>query len=150
MPFVLSKVHVKFPCNLCSKPVAKNHRALCCDICDQWVHIKCNNISPSDYELLKSSESKWFCVKCIGCIFPRASNLFNDGMPSSLPDDADNADSSNSPPVDPENSEASKAAFLNSLFVPVEPANSTILMTVIIRVNPLIQLLIAATMILTP
>ena len=116
MPSILSKVNVKFPCNLCSKPVANNHRALCCDICDQWVHIKCNNVSPADYERLKSSESRWFCLKCIGCVFPRSTNLFDDVMPSSLPDDTTNL-----PPAGTNDGDISKAAFLNSIFLP-EPS----------------------------
>ena len=32
----------KFWCGICSKSVANNHNALCCDNCDKWVHIKCN------------------------------------------------------------------------------------------------------------
>ena len=35
-------IGTKFPCGVCSKPVANNHNALCCDSCDKWVHIKCN------------------------------------------------------------------------------------------------------------
>ena len=33
----------KYPCGICAKDVAKNH-AVCCDICNLWVHIKRNNI----------------------------------------------------------------------------------------------------------
>ena len=32
---------IKFPCKICEKPVAQNHQAICCDVCDTWVHIKC-------------------------------------------------------------------------------------------------------------
>ena len=28
---------VKFPCKKCKKPVAQNHKAVCCDVCDTWV-----------------------------------------------------------------------------------------------------------------
>ena len=31
-----------FSCGVCSKTVANNHNALCCDSSDKWVHIKCN------------------------------------------------------------------------------------------------------------
>ena len=27
----------KFPCSICPKNVAKNHNAVCCDICNLWV-----------------------------------------------------------------------------------------------------------------
>ena len=30
---------VKYPCGMRGKPVAKNHRALCCDICIKWLHM---------------------------------------------------------------------------------------------------------------
>ncbi len=29
----------RYLCKLCSKPMRKNHRALCCDQCDQWVPV---------------------------------------------------------------------------------------------------------------
>ena len=32
-----------FPCGICSKTVAKKHNVVCCNKCDMWVHIKCNN-----------------------------------------------------------------------------------------------------------
>ena len=31
-----------FSCGVCSKTAANHHNALCCDSCDEWVHIKCN------------------------------------------------------------------------------------------------------------
>ena len=100
MPSILSKISVNFPCNLCCKPVAKNHRAICCDICDQWVHIKCNNVSPAAYELLTKSDSPWFCAKCIGFVFPFSPNLFHDSKPSEIPDNIDSApESTNSIPL---------------------------------------------------
>ena len=122
MPAVLSKINVQFPCNLCCKPVAKTHRALCCDICDQWVHIKCNNVSPSSYELLKSCSSPWFCVKCIGCIFPQSANLFDSAMPSASSDNEDiNSSSENS--ISESVDDSTRAKFLNSLLLTDPPAD---------------------------
>ena len=37
------------PCGKCNRPVAKNHKAIQCDICDKWIHIKCNSLKNSDY-----------------------------------------------------------------------------------------------------
>ena len=34
---------IKYPCGKCYKPVAKNHRALFCEVGNQWWHIKCAN-----------------------------------------------------------------------------------------------------------
>lgn len=41
---------VRFPCGVCTNPVAQNHHAVCCDSCDRWVHIRCAGISQTEYE----------------------------------------------------------------------------------------------------
>ena len=58
----------RYPCKLCRKPLAKTHRALCCDECDQWVHILCAGIPSVEYERLcaDSNEDQWFCLNCSG------------------------------------------------------------------------------------
>ena len=61
---------IKYPCTVCGRSVAKNHKALQCDYCDQWVYIKCNLIDKKTYELLKQDESPWSCIKCTENIFP--------------------------------------------------------------------------------
>ena len=38
--------------------VIQSMRAILCDKCDKWSHIKCNGISSHDYQLL---DSPWFC-----------------------------------------------------------------------------------------
>ncbi len=61
---------VKYPCKICEKPVAKNHRAVMCDRpeCQQWVHIRCGGITPKEYEDLRdcspSKRTVWFCSVC--------------------------------------------------------------------------------------
>ena len=42
------------------------HIAVCCDSCDQWVHIKCGGITPRDYQQLSNTSSSvlWFCTSC--------------------------------------------------------------------------------------
>ena len=42
---------IKYPCTVCGRSVAKNHKALQCDYCDQWFHLKCNLI---DKKLMNS------------------------------------------------------------------------------------------------
>ena len=34
----------QFPCLVCNRAVAKNHRAAHCDLCDPWVNIARNNL----------------------------------------------------------------------------------------------------------
>ena len=61
---------IKFPCAIFKRTVAKNHKALQCDLCDQWIHIKCNLIDKKTYEKLKHDTSFWFCINCSDNIFP--------------------------------------------------------------------------------
>ena len=53
-----------FSYGVCSKTVANNHNALCCDSCDKWVHIKCNFLNKMTYKKLQEGNSPWFCVNC--------------------------------------------------------------------------------------
>ena len=55
---------VRCPCGICNRAVASNHRAVCCDDCNSWIHIKCANISPEHYEHLKTSNCTWICFSC--------------------------------------------------------------------------------------
>ncbi|XP_060577446.1 uncharacterized protein LOC132734674 [Ruditapes philippinarum] len=54
----------KFPCGVCTKPVAKNHRALQCESCEFWIHIKCGNVTPAEYILLGNLDDPWLCKTC--------------------------------------------------------------------------------------
>ena len=54
----------RFPCGICLKPVAKNHKAVKCDYCDFWVHMKCNKINTQIYNLLLNDNSAWYCLAC--------------------------------------------------------------------------------------
>ena len=54
----------KFPCGVCARPVAKNHRALQCESCENWIHIKCGKVTPAEYILLGNLEDPWFCKTC--------------------------------------------------------------------------------------
>ena len=44
---------VQFPCLKCNRAVAKNHKAVQCDICDKWIHRACNNLNTHTYEKLR-------------------------------------------------------------------------------------------------
>ena len=55
---------IKFPCKICKKSVNSNHRSIQCDLCDNWIHLKCNNLNDIDYNVLKNSNEPWYCISC--------------------------------------------------------------------------------------
>ena len=57
-------------CNVSLKTVKRSDMAILCDQCDNWIHIKCNNLDKLDYEMLKSTADPWFCISCTSNILP--------------------------------------------------------------------------------
>ena len=55
---------VQFPCLVCNRAVAKNHRAVQYDLCDSWVHIACNNLNVYTYRKLQKNKSPYYCICC--------------------------------------------------------------------------------------
>ena len=37
--------HPKFPCQICAKNVHDKDKAVQCDLCELWIHIKCKNLN---------------------------------------------------------------------------------------------------------
>lgn len=69
---------VKNPCGLCHRPVAKNHRAIYmiyCESCYCWWHIKCANITPTDYKMWGNTDDPWVCPECNSFYF--SDSFFN-------------------------------------------------------------------------
>ena len=58
-----------FPCGVCKKAVAKNHKAVECNNCKYWVHIKCNKINAQTFNILKNDEAAWYCIDCSKSFF---------------------------------------------------------------------------------
>ena len=52
------------------KKVSENVKAVPCDLCELWVHIKCNNLNYLDYRYLQNSNESWYCIECCSTIFP--------------------------------------------------------------------------------
>ena len=48
-----------YPCSVCKKNVLNQHKAVCCDHCNQR-----NNQSNLDYNLLKSKNENWYYILC--------------------------------------------------------------------------------------
>ena len=57
------------PCAVYKKSVLNQHNVICCNHCNQWMHIKCNDLNDLDYNLLKSNEF-WCCILCTSEILP--------------------------------------------------------------------------------
>ena len=60
----------KFPCRICIKNVSDKDKTIQCDLCELWVHIKCNNLNYLDYRYLQNSNECWYCRECSSTIFP--------------------------------------------------------------------------------
>ena len=49
-------------CKVCLKTVKRYVKAIPCDRCDNWIHIKCNKLDKLDYKMLQSSVDPWICI----------------------------------------------------------------------------------------
>ena len=58
-----------FPCKLCPKNVTDNDNAILCDLCQTWVHIKCNHLNYMDYKYLHGCNEPWYCLPCSKTLF---------------------------------------------------------------------------------
>ena len=62
---------IEFPCGVCNRAVAKNHKAICCDICHNWIHINCNNLDKNDYRYFQENTNEiFFCINCLSDNIP--------------------------------------------------------------------------------
>jgi len=53
-------------CKSCNRTIAKSHRALRCDQCNETYHIKCGEVKPSEYRMIISSTHRsWSCPLCL-------------------------------------------------------------------------------------
>ena len=69
--------HPKFPCRICAKNVHDKDKAVKCDLCKLWIHIKCNNLNYLDYRYLQKSDESWYCIEYCSTIFPFNSSSSN-------------------------------------------------------------------------
>ena len=47
-----------------------------CDLCEEWIHIRCNFLNLNDYNNLKNDPDPFFCIPCLKKNIPY-SNLTN-------------------------------------------------------------------------
>ena len=62
--------HPKFPCKICAKNVHDKDKAVQCDLCELWIHLKCKNFNCLDYRYLQNCDESWYCIECCSTIFP--------------------------------------------------------------------------------
>ena len=56
---------VRFPCLKYNRAVAKNHKAVQCDICNKWVQIACNNLNTYTYKKTQKDKFPCYCIRCL-------------------------------------------------------------------------------------
>ena len=59
-----------FHCRICAKNVHDKDKAIQCDLCEFWIHIKCNNLNDLDYRYLQKCDESWYCIECCSSSFP--------------------------------------------------------------------------------
>ena len=54
------------PCSICNKNVLSNQKAVYCDSCNKWCHIKCDGTTLETYQYLMSTDDTitWDCLVC--------------------------------------------------------------------------------------
>ena len=60
--------NIAFPCKLCNKNINDSDAAIQSDICQFWVHLRCNKLNLVDYKYLQGSADPWFCLSCCSTI----------------------------------------------------------------------------------
>ena len=66
LPKISPKEYIgKDLCRKCFKEVRVHHRAVLCDQCNTWIHLKCSDMTTTVYNKNKTLESfKWVCNVC--------------------------------------------------------------------------------------
>ena len=60
-----------FPCTVfCKFNVHNKNRAIFCDSCHNWTHLKCTPFTRLEYSAMSKSNDGWFCSTCLASIFP--------------------------------------------------------------------------------
>ena len=68
--YVSSNSNIVFPCKVCNININNKHSAIQCDICQFWIHIKCNKLNHIDYKYVQGSNDPWYCISCCDQILP--------------------------------------------------------------------------------
>ena len=62
---------MKYPCTVGKFSVRNYHKAILCNICQNWTHLKCTHFTCEEYTALSNTnEDNWFCSVCLATLFP--------------------------------------------------------------------------------
>ena len=77
---------LKRSCQICSRIIARNHRALHCNLCSSNYHMKCGQVTPKQYKLIQSRDPKmWTCISCLSQQPLPTCNFHDTDLLSALP-----------------------------------------------------------------
>ena len=62
--------NVKICCGICKKTIAKNHRKILCQFCNEYVHINCNQTDIKTYNKNQIDKSPQTCLRCQSSSLP--------------------------------------------------------------------------------
>ena len=77
-------------CSRCNKTVSHRNSIICVQ-CFKPIHLQCNNLNFVDGQLIKNSNSSWFCLYCSNNIFP-FTNITNKKLQSVFSNEEYHAD----------------------------------------------------------
>lgn len=60
-------------CHICLKTIARNHRVLNCNDCNNRFHIKCGRVGPKEYKSYQLKD--WICTACLLLNLPFTNNV---------------------------------------------------------------------------
>ena len=67
--YISSNSSVTFTCKIFYTNIKDTDNAAQYNICQFWIHMKCNNQNHIDHKNLQGSNYPWFCISCCNEIF---------------------------------------------------------------------------------
>ena len=62
---------IDYPCRRCLQNILDNMDCICCDICDNWLHVYCSGLTFKKFKkIIQDISSVWYCTTCIKEVFP--------------------------------------------------------------------------------
>ena len=74
--------NIVYPCKICHVNFNNKDSGAQCDICESWVHVKCNKLNHIDCKYLQGSNEPRYCLSCCSNILPFGTLTNKDFIPS--------------------------------------------------------------------